>query len=74
MYILLNVRTFYGRKGHMPRKKGDMPTVRRMTVLLPEELYKRLRHEAADTDFTMSEIIAEALTKHFEKGGKKEKK
>jgi len=58
----------------MPPKKGDMPKVRRMTVILPEELYKRLRHEAADTDFTMSEIIAEALTNHLVKGGKKEKK
>jgi len=56
----------------MPRKRGAAP-VRKMTVLLPEELYRRLRHASADTDLTMSEIIAEALTKHLEKGGKKPK-
>jgi hypothetical protein len=56
----------------MPRKKGAAP-VRKMTVLLPEDLYRRLRHASADTDLTMSEIIAEALTKHLERGGKKPK-
>ena len=44
-------------------------------VVLPEELYKRLRHESADTDLTMSEIVNEALTKHLEKkGGARDKK
>lgn len=42
-----------------------------MMVILPEELYKKLRHAAVETDLTMSEIVTEALTKHLEKGGKR---
>ena len=58
----------------MPIQKGEKPKVRRLMVILPEELYKQLRHESADTDLTMSEIVSEALIKHLEKGGKKDKK
>jgi hypothetical protein len=35
---------------------------RRQTVYLPAELYRWIRHRAADTDQDISEVVVEALT------------
>jgi hypothetical protein len=35
---------------------------RRQTVYLPEDLYRWIRHRAADTDQDISEVVVEALT------------
>lgn len=65
----------------MPRKnvfsqKGGEPTVRKMMVSVPEELYKQLRHRSVETDTTMSEIVAQALQAFLsgKKGGETGKK
>jgi hypothetical protein len=39
---------------------GEKP--RRQTVYLPGDLYRWIRHRAADTDQDISEVVVEALT------------
>ena len=62
----------------MPRKnifsqKGGETKVRKMMVIVPEEVYKLLRHRSVETDATMSEIVTQALRKHLglKEGGEK---
>jgi hypothetical protein len=77
----LTIYTDYGRKIYMPRrsvftKTGDEPTVRKMMISVPEEVYKALRHKSVETEATMSEIVTQALRKHLgvKEGGETTKK
>ena len=65
----------------MPRKsvftkKGDEPTVRKMLIGVPEDVYKALRHQSVETEANMSEIVTQALRKHLgiKEGGESSKK
>ena len=65
----------------MPRKnvfsqKGGKPPVRRMLVIVPEAVYKALRHQSVEAEATMSEIVTQALRKHLgiKEGGETPKK
>jgi hypothetical protein len=39
--------------------------VKKTTVILPQDLYRQLKVEAAKQDTEMSTIVVEALRKHF---------
>jgi hypothetical protein len=49
-----------------PEKQGALTPMgeksRRQTVYLPVDLYRWIRHRAADTDQDISEVVVEALT------------
>jgi hypothetical protein len=47
-----------------------------MLVIVPEAVYKALRHQSVETEATMSEIVTQALRKHLglKEGGETSKK
>lgn len=54
-------------------QKGGETTVRKMLVVVPEDVYKALRHHSVEKDSTMSEIVTQALRKQLglKEGGEK---
>jgi len=47
-----------------------------MLVIVPEAVYKALRHQSVEAEATMSEIVTQALRKHLgiKEGGETPKK
>ena len=65
----------------MPRhkateQKGGIPRVRKLFAVVPEDVYKALKHYTVEHDVEMREVIAEALRRYLRmkeggEGGKK---
>lgn len=57
-------------------QKGGEPKVKRMLVIVPETVYKALRHQSVEVGLNMSEIVTQALRKHLgiKEGGDAPKK
>jgi hypothetical protein len=58
-----------------PEQKGGVPRVRKLFAVVPEDIYKALKHYAVEHDVEMREVITEALRRYLgTKGGEKGKK
>ena len=54
----------------MKQEKHDEETSR-MTLRLPRELSRQVKHAAVDADCTQQELVIRALRAYFTKGGHK---
>jgi hypothetical protein len=58
-----------------PTPKGGAEKVRKVFAIVPEDVYKALKHHSVEHDIEMREIVAEALRRYLGmKGGEKDKK
>jgi hypothetical protein len=53
-----------------PKRKGE-PRMKRLLVLLPEEVHTRLKVFAAENQTTVREVVTRAVLRELERGGKK---
>ncbi len=48
-----------------PQQKGGIPRVRKLFAVVPEDVYKALKHYMVEHDVEMREVIAEALRRYL---------
>ena len=53
--------------------KGGEPPMRKLLVLIPEDVFKALKMRSVDRDITMKELVADALRRYLglKEGGEK---
>jgi|RhiMetdeSRZDD1v2_1073273.scaffolds.fasta_scaffold490321_3 hypothetical protein len=62
-------------KKEVGTQKGGIERVRKVFAIVPEDVYKALKHHSVEHDIEMREIVAEALRRYLGlKGGDKDKK
>jgi hypothetical protein len=56
-------------------QKGGIPRVRKLFAVVPEDIYKALKHYAVEHDVEMREVITESLRRYLgvKEGGEKKK-
>lgn len=53
--------------GHMPDRKEVSEQMKRTTLILPERIWKELKHQSVDEGRQLTELVKEALDEYLKR-------